>query len=103
VPSTRRRPPAHYGRDVMSYLPTGIVVVAGLLLLVPVLVRASRDVRRFGAAAAVVRARFEDRRGTLRARTAALRVAMKQTRTRVKHASADVPSRRRGRQEDDRG
>jgi hypothetical protein len=87
----------------MSYLPTWIVVAAGLLLLVPLLVRALRGVRRFGATAAVVGARIEDRRGTLRARTAALRVAVKQTRARVKHSSADVPSRRRGRQEDDRG
>jgi hypothetical protein len=87
----------------MSYLPTWIVVAVGLVLLVLVLVRVLRDVRRFGGTAAVVGARIEDRRGTLRARTAALRVAMKQTRARVKHASADVPSTRRGRQEDDRG
>lgn len=87
----------------MSYLPTWIAIAVGLVLLVVVLVRALRDVRRVGAAAATVGARIEDRRGTLRARAAALRIAMKQTRARVKHASADVPSRRRGRQEDDRG
>ena len=87
----------------MSYLPAWIVVAVGLVLLVLVLVRAIRDVRRFGVTAAVVNARIEDRRGTLWARSAALRVAMKQTRARVKRSSADVPSRRRGRQEDDRG
>ena len=87
----------------MSYLPTWIVVVVGLGLLVLVLVRALRGVRRFNTTAAVAGARIEDRTGTLRARTAALRVAMKETRARVKHAPADVPSRRRGRQEDDRG
>ncbi|MGH3879073.1 MAG: bacteriophage holin [Actinophytocola sp.] len=87
----------------MSYLPTWIVVVVGLGLLVLVLVRALHGVRRFNATAAVAGARIEDRTGTLRARTAALRVAMKETRARVKHAPAAVPSRRRGRQEDDRG
>lgn len=87
----------------MSYLPTWIVVVVGLLLLVMVLTRALRTVRRFGATAAVVNARFVDETGMLRARSAALRVAMKDTRARVKQSSADVPSRRRGRQEDDRG
>jgi hypothetical protein len=87
----------------MSYLPTWIVVAVGVVLLVLVLVRAMRDVRRFGVTAAVVNARIEDRRGTLRARSAALRVAMKQTRARVKRSSADVGSVGRGRQEDDRG
>jgi hypothetical protein len=92
---------------VTSYLPTWIVVLSvatfGLVLLVSVLVRAFRDVRRFGATATVVGARIGDRRGMLRARFAALRIAMKQTRARVKHSSADVPSGGRGRQEDDRG
>jgi hypothetical protein len=87
----------------MSYLPTWIVVAVGLVLLVLVLVRVIRDVRRFGVTAAVVNARIEDRRGTFRARSAALRVAMKQTRERVKRSSADVRSTSRGRQEDDRG
>jgi hypothetical protein len=87
----------------MSYLPTWIVVVVGLVLLALVLVRAIRNARRFGVVAAVVNARIEDRRGTLRARSAALRVAMKETRARVKRTSADVGSNSRGRQEDDRG
>lgn len=87
----------------MSYLPTWIVVAVGLVLLVLVIVRVLRTVRRFGATVAVVNARFTYGTGTLRARSAALRVAMNETRDRVKHAPADVPSGRRGRQEDDRG
>jgi hypothetical protein len=87
----------------MSYLPTWIVVAVGLLLLVLIVVRVSRNVRRFNGTAAVAGGRFADATGMLRARSAALRVAMKETRTRVKHASADVPSERRGRQEEDRG
>jgi hypothetical protein len=87
----------------MSYLPTWIVVVVGLLLLVMLLVRVSRHVRRFNRAAAAVGARFSDETGTLRARSAALRVAMDETRASVKHAPADVPSNGRGRQEEDRG
>ncbi len=87
----------------MSYLPTWIVVVVGLLLLVVVLVRVFRNVRRFNRAAGVVGARFSDERGRLKARSAALRVAMKETRARVKHSPADVPSNGRGRQEEDRG
>jgi ABC-type transport system involved in cytochrome bd biosynthesis fused ATPase/permease subunit len=85
----------------MSYLPTWIVVVVGLLLLVVVLV--SRDLRRFRRVAAAVNARLSDETGTLRARSAAVGVAMKETRARVKRAPADVPSNSRGRQEDDRG
>ncbi|MCT2583619.1 bacteriophage holin [Actinophytocola gossypii] len=87
----------------MSYLPTWIAVAVGLVLLVAVLVRSARTVRRFGATASAVNARFGDETGHLRARSAALRVAMKETRARVKHTPADVPSERRGRQEDDRG
>ena len=87
----------------MSYLPTWIALAVGLVLLGFVLVRALRHVRRFGTTAAFVNARIEDRRGMLRARTAALRVAMKETRAQWKHAPADVPSNSRGRQEDDRG
>lgn len=87
----------------MSYLPTWIVVVVGLSLLGWVLVRVLRHVRGFNRAAASTRAHFSDETGTLRARSAALRVAMRETRARVKHAPADVPSNGRGRQEEDRG
>jgi len=87
----------------MSYLPAWIAAAVGLVLLALVLVRALRNVRRFSGTAAVVGARWGDATGMLRARSAALRVAMKETRARVKHASADVRSKRRGRQEEDRG
>jgi hypothetical protein len=89
--------------NVMSYLPTWIVVVAGLLLLGWVLVRVLRHVRRFNRTVASTGAHFSHETGTLRARSAALRVAMRETRARVKHAPADVPSNGRGRQEEDRG
>lgn len=87
----------------MSYLPTWVVAAAGLVLLGFVLVRALSHVRRFGTTAVTVNARIGDRTGTLRARTAALRVAINETRARMKHAPADVRSGSRGRQEDDRG
>jgi hypothetical protein len=98
----------------MSYLPTWIALASGLVLLVVVIVRLTRHVRRFSATAAAVNARFNDSTGHLKARSAALRVAVTQQKTRwrsasketgarVKHTSVDVPSWRRGRQEDDRG
>lgn len=87
----------------MSYLPIWIVLAVGLVLFVVVLAGGTRAVRRFRGVAAASNARFTDSTGHLRARSAALRVAMKETRARVKHTSVDVPSGRRGRQEDDRG
>jgi hypothetical protein len=87
----------------MSYLPTWIAVLVGVLLLGWVLVRVVRHVRRFNRVAASTGAHFSHETGTLRARRAALRVAMRETRARVKHAPADVPSNGRGRQEEDRG
>lgn len=87
----------------MSYLPTWIVVVVGLLLLSWVLVRVLRHVRRFNRAAASTGAHLTYETGTLKARSAALRVAMRETRARVKHTPADVSSISRGRQEEDRG
>jgi len=87
----------------MSYLPTLIVVAVGLLLLVVLLVRVSRHVRRFNRAAAAFGAHIGHETGTLKARYAALRVAMTETRARVKHDPADVLSNGRGRQEEDRG
>jgi hypothetical protein len=87
----------------MSYLPTWVVVAVGLVLLLAVLVPVMRTVRRFGATASAVNARIGDETGHLRARSAALRIAMKETRARVKHTPGDVPSGHRGRQEDDRG
>lgn len=87
----------------MSYLPAIVVAAVGLALLSALVVRLFRHVRRFGATAAVVNARFGDETGHLKARSAALRVAVKETRVRVKHTPVDVPSVHRGRQEEDRG
>jgi uncharacterized membrane protein len=87
----------------MSYLPALIVAVMGLLVLVVVLVRVSRHVRGFNRAADATRTHIDYETGTLRARLAALQVALKETRARVKHAPAVVPSNSRGRQEEDRG
>lgn len=87
----------------MSYLPALIVAVVGLLVLVVVVVRVRGHVRKFDQAAEATRANLEYETGTLRARLAALRVALKQTRARVKQAPAVVPSNSRGRQEEDRG
>ena len=87
----------------MSYLPTWIVVVVGLLVLCLVLVRVLRHVRRFNRVAAATGTHFTHETGTLKARSAGLRVAMRETRARVKHTPADVASNSRGRQEEDRG
>lgn len=88
---------------VMSYLPTLILVVVGVLVVVAVFVRVRRHVRGFNQAADAARTSFGHETGTLRARLAALRVAIRETRARVERAPAVVPSNSRGRQEEDRG
>jgi len=87
----------------MSYLPALIVVAVGIVVLVVVLVRLRRHVRVFNQAADAMRTNIDYETGTLKARIAALGVAMKETRARVKRAPAVVPSNSRGRQEEDRG
>jgi uncharacterized membrane protein len=87
----------------MSYLPALILVVVGLVVLVVVVVRVLGRVREFNQAADAFRTNLGYETGTLRARLAALQVAIRETRARVKHAPADVPSNGRGRQEEDRG
>ncbi|WP_460396970.1 bacteriophage holin [Actinophytocola sediminis] len=87
----------------MSYLPAIVVAAVGLALLGALVVRMLRHVRRFETSAAVVNARLNDGAGHLKARSAALRVAINETRARVKQTSVDVPSVHRGRQEEDRG
>lgn len=88
---------------VMSYLPALIVAAVGLLLLVVLVVRVRRHVRDFNRAADAALNHFGYESGTLRARLAGLQVAIRETRARVKHAPAVVPSNSRGRQEEDRG
>jgi len=80
-----------------------IVVAVGIVVLVVVLVRLRRHVRVFNQAADAMRTNIDYETGTLKARIAALGVAMKETRARVKRAPAVVPSNSRGRQEEDRG
>lgn len=87
----------------MSYLPALVLVVVGLLGLVVVVARVWRHVREFNRAADATLSHFGYESGTLKARLAALRVAIKETRARVQHAPAVVPSNSRGRQEEDRG
>jgi hypothetical protein len=87
----------------MSYLPAVIVLAVGVLGLVLVVVKTLGNIRRFRRVVAEVNSAIGHETGTLKARTAGVRVAMKETRARVKRAPADVPSVGRGRQEDDRG
>jgi hypothetical protein len=87
----------------MSYLPAIVVAAVGLLVLVLLIVKTLGHARRFRRVVAEVNAGITYETGTLKARTAGVRVAMKETRARVNRAPADVPSISRGRQEDDRG
>jgi uncharacterized membrane protein len=87
----------------MSYLPALILVVVGLWVLVVVLVRVRRRVREFNQTADAYRTNVGYETGTLKARLAAFQVAIRETRARVKHTPAVVPSNSRGRQEEDRG
>lgn len=68
----------------MPYLPSGLFVtvllVAGLLLLAVVLVRLRGPVRRMNIARTRANARFADGTGLLRARVAALGVAVRERR-----------------------
>lgn len=87
----------------MSYLPALILVVVGLVVLVVVFVRVWGRLREFNQAADALRTNLGYEGGTLRARLAALQVAIRETRARVKRAPADVSSDGRVRQEEDRG
>lgn len=71
-----------YGYAVMPYVLAGALVVAGLLVLVAVLVRVRRSVRLLSGTAAAANFRISDGFGLLRARKAALGVA-------IRHARAD--------------
>jgi hypothetical protein len=78
---------------VEPYLPTVALLVLGLLALVAVLVPALRAVRRFAATAARANARVADGTGLLRARYAALGVAIRgRRRVRIESDLARVPS-----------
>ncbi|MDT8912706.1 bacteriophage holin [Amycolatopsis sp. PS_44_ISF1] len=60
----------------MPYLPTVVLLAAGLLVLIVLLVRTLRVLRGFRRTMSMVATNTQDRTGLLRARTAALRVAV---------------------------
>ncbi|WP_020659713.1 bacteriophage holin [Amycolatopsis benzoatilytica] len=64
----------------MPYLPVWILLAAGVLLLVLLLVRIFGVLRRFRRTVSMVSTRTQDRAGLIRARSAALRVAVAERR-----------------------
>jgi hypothetical protein len=64
----------------VSYLPTVVLLAAGLLVLIVLLVRTLRVLRGFRRTMSMVATNTQDRTGLLRARSAALRVAVAQRR-----------------------
>jgi len=64
----------------VPYLPVWILLAAGVLLLVLLLVRTSGVLRRFRRTVSMVSTHTQDRTGLLRARSAALRVAVAERR-----------------------
>ncbi|GAA0642039.1 hypothetical protein GCM10010174_75720 [Kutzneria viridogrisea] len=64
----------------MPYLPSALLIILGLVLLVLALLRVFRSLRGLSSASRLARARFSDRSGLLRARVAALGVAIAERR-----------------------
>ncbi|MFS8098848.1 bacteriophage holin [Lentzea alba] len=64
----------------MPYTPTLALIAFGLIVLVAIGVRVIRSLRRFASARTLVGDRVGDRVGLLKARTAALKVAIAQRR-----------------------
>ncbi|GAA1986103.1 bacteriophage holin [Amycolatopsis minnesotensis] len=64
----------------MSYLPSALLIVLGLVLLALIAVRAGKTLRRFRHTMSMVATNTQDRTGMLRARSAALRVAIDERR-----------------------
>ncbi len=64
----------------MSYVPSLVLVVAGLIVLVALLVKTVRVLRAFKQTASMVATNTQDRAGLIRARAAGLRVAFTQRR-----------------------
>ncbi|MGM1059198.1 bacteriophage holin [Saccharothrix sp. Mg75] len=88
----------------MPYLPTLLLIALGVVVLVVVGVRVIGSLRRFRAASSLVGDRVGDGVGLLRARFAALGVAVAARRPdRARQGEPRVPSVDRGRQEDHRG
>ncbi|WP_345034044.1 hypothetical protein [Kutzneria kofuensis] len=85
---------------LVLYVIAALVIVLGLVLLVLTLLRTRRKAAGFRAAAARAQADIADRRGLIRARVAALGVALAQRRRigaeeRVAGAAADAEGRHR--------
>ncbi|QWF85438.1 bacteriophage holin [Amycolatopsis sp. CA-230715] len=64
----------------MSYLPSALLVVLGLVLLVLIFVHVVKALRGFRRTVSMVSTNAQDRTGLLRARSAALRVAIDERR-----------------------
>ncbi|WP_436499331.1 bacteriophage holin [Actinokineospora sp. HUAS TT18] len=75
----------------MPYLPTAVLALAGLVLLVLTLVRLVNGLGRVRAVLGTAKASFSDETGLLKARSAALRVAIAER----KRSAGRVPSTRR--------
>jgi uncharacterized membrane protein len=77
----------------VSNIPAYALVVLGLLVLAVMLIRLLRVLRRFNQTVSMVATNTQDRTGLLRARSAALGVAVRQRRTAGKpvtsHADAE--------------
>ncbi|MFJ6676926.1 bacteriophage holin [Actinosynnema sp. NPDC091369] len=85
----------------MPYLPILAPIVLGVVVLVLTSVRVIRSLRRFRAASTLVGDRVGDGAGLLRARFAALGVAVAERRPdHAREGKPRVPSVDRGRQED---
>lgn len=88
----------------MPYLPSLVLLLVGMVFLIVVLVKAVRALRRFRAASTLVGDRVGDGVGLLRARFAALGVAVAERRPdRALEGGPRVPSTDRGMKEDHRG
>ncbi|QQQ79030.1 bacteriophage holin [Saccharothrix sp. 6-C] len=87
----------------MPYLPSLVLIALGVVVLVLTAVRVIRSLRRFRAASTLVGDRVGDGVGLLRARSAALGVALAERRPdHAREGKPRVPSVDRGRQEDNR-
>ncbi|MFI9008417.1 bacteriophage holin [Actinosynnema sp. NPDC053489] len=87
----------------MPYLPILALIVLGVVVLVLTSVRVVRSLRRFRVASTLVGDRVGDGVGLLRARYAALGVALARRRPdQAREGEPRVPSVDRGRQEDNR-
>ena len=88
----------------MPYLPSLVLIVLGVVVLVLTAARVIRSLRRFRDASTLVGDRVGDGVGLLRARSAALGVAIAERRPdHAREGKPRVPSVDRGRQEDHRG